>query len=455
MSLRHYFGAFAALIGRYGKVFGFHWKHRHAQRSGLFHEDEAEFLPAALAVQEKPVSPTLRLISWLLILLVLLILLWSIVGRMDIIVEAEGKVVLSERTKTIASVETGRVTDLRVSEGQTVRAGDLLLQLDTRLVEADHGKAQKELNQGVLSMARNRALLAALDKGKPPALPSLAAINKEYDSSIAATDREAALLHVRTQYQDVMAKARRLDDEVRIQGQALPIAVSQARRYRELARTHDVSQDAWQEKEQQVLAIEARLADAKNQRSVLLAETRRQAMDEMAQARRLADASHQDAQRAEASGALLQITAPVDGTVQQLQIHTVGGVVPAAQPIMQIVPSQGPLEVEAFVENKDVGFIHAEQTVAIKVQAFEYTKYGTLPARVVHISRDAIPDEKKGLLYAVRIALEDDSLLVDGRRAALGPGMAITAEIKTGDRRVIEYVLSPLLRHADEALDER
>ena len=204
-----------------------------------------------------------------------------------------------------------------------------------------------------------------------------------------------------------------------------------------------------------MLAIEARLADAKNQRSVLLAETRRQAMDEMAQARRLADASHQDAQRAEASGALLQITAPVDGTVQQLQIHTVGGVVPAAQPIMQIVPSQGPLEVEAFVENKDVGFIHAEQTVAIKVQAFEYTKYGTLPARVVHISRDAIPDEKKGLLYAVRIALEDDSLLVDGRRAALGPGMAITAEIKTGDRRVIEYVLSPLLRHADEALDER
>ena len=93
--------------------------------------------------------------------------------------------------------------------------------------------------------------------------------------------------------------------------------------------------------------------------------------------------------------------------------------------------------------------------MAIKVQAFEYTKYGTLPARVVHISRDAIPDEKKGLLYAVRIALEDDSLLVDGRRAALGPGMAITAEIKTGDRRVIEYVLSPLLRHADEALDER
>ncbi|WP_343293461.1 HlyD family type I secretion periplasmic adaptor subunit [Vandammella animalimorsus] len=455
MSLRHYLGAWAALWGRYGRVLAFHWRHRRQRPAGLLHEDEAEFLPAALAVQERPVSPTLRLIAWLLMLLALAVLLWSLLGRMDIIVQAEGKVVLSERTKTVAAVETGRVAQLRVREGQSVRAGDLLLQLDTRLVEAEQGKAHNELNQAALVQARNQALLQALELGRRPRLPALQAINAAHGARVAQAEHAEAARHVLAQYEDVAARLRLLDDELRIQRQALPLASSQAERYRKLAQTRDVSQDAWQERQQAALAIQARLNDARNQRQVLLAQTRRQAMDEIAQARRVIDAARQDIERSAASSALLHITAPVDGTVQQLAIHTLGGVVPAAQPIMQIVPQQGPLEVEAFVENKDVGFIAVGQPVALKVQAFEYTKYGTLPGRVQHISRDAIADEQRGLLYAVRIAMEQQSLPVQGRQAPIVPGMAITAEIKTGERRVIEYVLSPLMQHAHEALDER
>ncbi len=455
MSGRHYLGAWASLVKRYMLVFSFHWRRRNDRPSGLFTEDEAEFLPAALAVQEKAASPTLRLIAWLLMLLVLSALLWSIFGRMDIVVQAEGKVVLSERTKTVASVETGRVTELKVSEGQFVHAGDLLLQLDTRMVDADHKKALKEMNQAVLTIARNNALLAALDGHGMPSITSLVALNRGSGASITEEDHLSAQRHVQAQYQDVVAKTRRFEDELRIQNRALPLATSQEKRYRELALTHDVSQDAWQEREQAVLAIETKLSEATNQRRVLLSETRKQAMDEIAQARRVADASRQDAQRTAASSALLQITAPVDGTVQQLTVHTVGGVVPAAQPIMQIVPDRGPIEVEAFVANHDVGFVHEEQAAALKVQAFEYTKYGTIPGKVLHISRDAIPDEKRGLLYAVRIAMNQQTLHVNGKQTPVVPGMAITAEIKTGDRRVIEYVLSPLLRHANEAMTER
>ena len=455
MSARHRAGAWGALLGRYAKVFAFHWRHRHNRPTGLFQEDEAEFLPAALAVQETPTSPTLRLIAWLLMLLALAVLVWSVLGRMDIVVQADGKVVLSERTKTVASVETGRITDLRVQEGQVVKAGDLLLQLDTSREDAEHEKAQKELNQAVLTMARNDALLTALDAHKTPTLPALAVLNSNHRSTITEDDLLAARRHVQAQYSDVVARVRRLDDDIRIQSQALPLAQDQAQRYGTLAQTHDVSRDAWQDKAQAALGIQARLAEARNQRSMLLSDTRRQALDEVAQARRTANASREDAHRAAASSALLQISAPVDGTVQQLTAHTVGGVVPAAQPIMQIVPNQGPIEVEAFVDNKDVGFIQKNQPVALKVQAFEYTKYGTVPGRVVHISRDAIPDEKRGLLYAVRVAVDRSTLMVKGHEAPLAPGMAVTAEIKTGDRRVIEYVLSPLQRHTSEAMTER
>lgn len=136
-------------------------------------------------------------------------------------------------------------------------------------------------------------------------------------------------------------------------------------------------------------------------------------------------------------------------------MHTLGGVVQAAQPIMQIVPSQGPLEVEAFIENKDKGFVRAGQSAAVKVDTFEYTKYGTLPGKVTHVSQDAIPDEKRGLIYAVKVLLDETTLDVEGEPTPITPGMAVSVEIKTGDRRVIEYVMSPLMRHTREALRER
>ncbi|WP_139144093.1 HlyD family efflux transporter periplasmic adaptor subunit, partial [Janthinobacterium lividum] len=163
----------------------------------------------------------------------------------------------------------------------------------------------------------------------------------------------------------------------------------------------------------------------------------------------------QDARRAGARGSLLRLTAPVDGTVQQLKLHTVGGVVPAAQALMQIVPRQGKLEIDAMLENRDVGFVQEGQAVAVKVDAFDYTKYGTVPAVVSSVSRDAIEDEKKGLVYAVKITLQQPSIVIDGRLVPLSAGMAVRAEIRTGTRRVIEYVLSPLVQHQKEALHER
>jgi hemolysin D len=145
----------------------------------------------------------------------------------------------------------------------------------------------------------------------------------------------------------------------------------------------------------------------------------------------------------------------VDGTVQQLAIHTVGGVVTEAQALMVVVPREGALELEAFLENKDIGFVHGGQTAAVKLETFPYTKYGIVGATVAHVSDDAIADDKKGLVYSVRLRLDRTDIQVDDRMVRLSAGMAASAEIKTGSRRVIEYFLSPLLQYQQESLRER
>ena len=141
--------------------------------------------------------------------------------------------------------------------------------------------------------------------------------------------------------------------------------------------------------------------------------------------------------------------------MQQLTVHTVGGVVPAAQPLMLIVPKENQVEVEAFLENKDIGFVQEGQVAAVKIDAFDYTRYGTIPARVTHVSRDAIQDEKKGLIYSVKVMLDRPTITVEDKTIPLSAGMSVNVEIKTGDRRIIAYILSPLMQHQREALHER
>lgn len=126
-----------------------------------------------------------------------------------------------------------------------------------------------------------------------------------------------------------------------------------------------------------------------------------------------------------------------------------GDIIAVAQgkiiPMMVIVPQDHRLKIEAWIENKDIGFVHAGQPAEVKVAAFLFTRYSTLTAQILHVSHDAVPLEKVGLTYAARVGLEQSVIQVEGQPVPLSPGMAVTVEIKTGIRRLIEYVLSPLL----------
>jgi len=150
----------------------------------------------------------------------------------------------------------------------------------------------------------------------------------------------------------------------------------------------------------------------------------------------------------------MKLTAPVAGTVQQLTVHTVGGVVTTAQAILEIVPDDT-LEVEARLENKDIGFVEVGQTAVVKIDAFPYTRFGYVTGTVEDVSNDAVSDKRNGLYFAVRIKLPSRQFRVEHKLVNLTPGMEVKAEIHTGRRSVAEYFLSPLINTVSSSLRER
>lgn len=447
MSIKHRLEAFGQLASRYRSVFVHAWRERHESRQRFLNEDEAAFLPAALAIQQKPLSKTARWTGRTLMALVACAVLWACIGTIDIVVTATGKVVPSSRTRTITSVDVAVVRSLHVQEGQQVKAGDTLLELDASATDAERDKAVGDAGTSALQVARSRAMIAAVESHRAPRLTPVA--------DATSAQWQAAESGLESQWRDFTAKLGRFDGAIAQYGHELPLVTQRASDYKQLLHDHDVSEHAWIEKEQARIDLQGQLDDARNQRAALVAQTRKEAHDALDEGAKANASSRQDARRAGEHSKFMTLVTPVDGTVQQLTVHTVGAAVPATQPLMMVVPRDTQVEVEAFLENKDIGFVIEGQAAEVKVDAYEYTKYGTIPAHVTHVSRDAIQDDKKGLIYSVKIALDQPVISVDGRPVLVTAGMSSTVEIKTGSRRIIEYILSPLAQHIHEALHER
>lgn len=197
------------------------------------------------------------------------------------------------------------------------------------------------------------------------------------------------------------------------------------------------------------------LGESLNARAAFQAETQRALQDRNAAASSKVQQFSLDHTKATQRERLTQLSAPVDGTIQQLAIHSVGGVVTAAQPLMVVVPDSATITAEVSIANLDIGFVNAGQRAEVKLETFPNTKYGTVAATVNVVTSDAVTDEKKGTYYPATLTLDRRSMHIDGKQIALSPGMNVTAEIKTGERRVIEYLLSPIQRAGSESLRER
>ncbi len=467
--------ALADLLGRYAKVFRHAWTQRGELDSPALQDHEAQFLPAALALRDTPAHPAPRIALWLIMVFALIALLWAIFGRIDVVATAIGKIIPNDRTKVIQPMETAVVKAIHVRDGQAVQPGQVLIELDATTTAADTERLRSEALNSRLEALRAQALLAALADGKPPRLEPLAGADaarllaEQSQATGQFQEYQARQLQLQAEIARRRAELAATQEQVIKLEQTAPIARKRAEDYQRLVKENFISRHGYMEREQtrieqeQDLAlsrakateIRAALAQAQQQQATLTAETRRQLLDQRNLAAQKAASLEQELLKAEQRGRLMHLTAPVAGTVQQLAVHTVGGVVTPAQPLMVIVPRDNVLEVEAMLPNKDIGFVNPGQDAEVKVETFPFTKYGTLHGKITQVSSDAIQDEKLGLIYATRVKLAKDTLQVENKTVRLTPGMAVTVEVKTGTRRVIEYFLSPLMQVSSESLRER
>jgi hemolysin D len=467
--------AFADLFSRYAKVFRHAWVQRKETDSPDLHHHEAQFLPPALALRDTPLHPAPRITLWAIMAFALVALLWAIFGRIDIVATAVGKIIPNDRTKVIQPMETAVVKAICVSDGQEVKLGQMLVELDATTAAADSERLDSEALTARLEAMRAQAMLLALATGRFPKLGSTSGadaarvINEQIQLTGQYQEYQARQLQLKSEITRRQAELQATQEQVTKLEQTAPIARQRAADYQRLVKENFMSQHGYLEREQERIEqeqdlassrakaaeIRAALAEAQQQQVTLAAETRRQLLDQQSLAEQKAASLGQELVKADQRGRLMRLTAPVAGTVQQLAINTVGGVVTAAQPLMVIVPKENVLEVEAMLPNKDIGFVNPGQDAEVKVETFPFTKYGTLHGKITQVSSDAIQDEKLGLIYSTRVKLAGDTIRVENKTVRLSPGMAVTVEVKTGTRRVIEYFLSPLIRVSNESLRER
>lgn len=447
------------------------WAERHLGQGRLAPTArEAEFLPAVLEIQDLPVSPVGRAIGLTIVGVMLVAMFWATVGQIDIVTVAQGKIVPSGHSKVIQPLESGVIRAIHVRDGQSVRRGDVLIELDPTVPGAELDRLRAEQGNMAVEAGRLRAVIRQEGEFQPPdgAAPAFVALQRRLLSEQLAEyqARVAAARHVIEQRKAALGATKTTMEQLEA---TVPMRTQRAMAFKRLVDQGYVGQlDYLNAERERVEGVQelARQRELLAQNQAALAESQKSfhALIYEFQQSRHAELSEKEARLATLNQELIKaaqrkelqrLTAPIDGVVQQLAVHTLGGVVTPAQQLLIVVPQDHPMEVEARIENKDIGFVAVGQPVEIKVETFQFTRYGLIEGKVRSISRDAVQVENGALVYAAAVTMDRSSMVVEGKEVSLSPGMNVTVEIKTGQRRLIEYFLSPLMQVKQESLRER
>jgi hemolysin D len=425
-------------------------------------------------VLETPPNPLGRSVLWVIMGFLTLALAWACLGEVDVVAVAQGRVIPDGRIKTIQAPDQGVVRAVYVRDGQRVAEGEPLIEMDPTVSAAEVERAREALLVAQIDRTRAQALLDHANGRRiqivwPDGLDQDA--RSTQDAIVAARiaehrARRAGLAQDRAQRAAdramVAADIERID-------QQLPLAEQQLQSFRSLEargfaprlrvaeveeRTIGMRQDRVIRRAELQRAAAAE-GSAATQLAGLDAQFRREALDAFNEADATARLRQEEWTIAEDRNRRTLLTAPAAGIVQQLQVHTVGAVVRPADALLVIVPDGSTLVVDTMVLNRDAGFVREGQAVRVKLEAFPFTRYGVVDGTLTFLSRDAIQDENLGLVFPARVELSQFSINVGGRATPLSAGLAATAEIRTGRRRIIEFLLSPLQRRVQEAGRER
>jgi hemolysin D len=461
---------------------------------------DREFLPADLEILETPPSPVRMALILIIGAFAVAALVWSWFGRIDIVAVAQGKIQPAGRVKVIEPLEAGKIAAIHVENGARVKAGDVLIEMeqgDTRAEEAN-AKASYDAFRG--EARRRRAALEAAhtrDLTPPP-------IAWDDDTPQPIRDRQAQVLvgdlsqlgdavaSYDAQIRQKQVESERLDGTIAAQARLVATLQERVDMRASLVKSGSGAKSSLIDAEETKEYHETQLAASKGQHDAavanldVLARERDKTFSnfiaengqKLAEAQRQADDWREKLVKARLKSARMSLTSPINGTVYGISVSTIGQVAGAGEELMRIVPEGAALEIECYLANKDVGFVKVGQKAAVKIESFPFTRYGTLPATVERVSSDAIPEPEaqadesgpsrprkdqtfagaqrtQNLVFPVTLRPERTVMPVDGQNIPLTPGMAVNVEVATGSRRILEYIFSPLVETASQAMKER
>lgn len=461
---------------------------------------DLEFQPAALEILETPPSPVRLAFILVICGFFAAALAWSVIGRIDIVAMAPGRIQPTGRVKPVQALESGRITEVTVRNGSHVEEGAVLITLDRREAEADAAQIRTELAAAEAEAIRRRAAITAASRDVPEAAPiawppatpapirlreqrvldsetaALAATLASIDAQSIEKEAERARLETTVAAQEALIATQ--GERVGMRSRLMESSAGSRAQLIDAQEAQQLQQVTLAEQRGQLVEARAALQRLERERSRITGAFLADNEQKLADIEGRIDEARDKLAKAEARLEQMTIRAPIAGTVAALAPSGSGQVVTTGQEVMRIVPDGSKLELEAYVSNRDIGFIHEGQHVAVKIDAFPFTRYGILDGRIAAIAHDAVARSEvsqqmvspgssprstglggtqavEDLVFPVIVALDRPSIEVDGVTVPLSPGMSAVAEIKTGTRRIIDYLLSPLAETGSEALRER
>lgn len=431
-------------------------------------DDSHEFKPSVVEIEDEPVSPLGRFVFWTVVSIITFFTIWMIVGKIDIVISARGKVIPDGEVKIIQPLEAGVVGDIKVKPGDFVKKGQAVIDIDPSTTLPELTSLEKNYKYISLELERLEAL--SQNRAFTPSL-------KEYDIKdiIEQQNVYSALSQgLANQLAAKQIQLTMIDEQIKS-------AVTQKYQYNKLLSTARIKEqrlkpvmdiipkDDYEKVSDDITTNSANIENAYNKQSELIKQ-KRQIIQEMSYVREnfrseilkeLADKTKQAIQmKAQLDQSTFRntkqvLTAPEDGYINELFVHSKGGVVTPAQKLISMYPVNSPLLIKTLVLNKDIGFIREKMPVNIKVDTFDFQKYGILPGVVTQIAKDSIEDKQLGPVYEVYIQPTHKVFEIEGQPLSISSGMSLTAEIKTGKRRIIEFFIYPLIKYLDEGLSVR
>jgi hemolysin D len=436
---------------------------------GMFStEDRHEFKPLLVEIEDRPTSPLSRLFLWLIVGFLVITFLWLYLAKIDIVVTARGKVMPLGEVKVLQPVETGVIKKILVKEGDKVSKGDIIMEIDPSIAETSLGSKLTEHESLVAQVARLEALIYDKTFVFPPEVKDGSIITSQqllYNSTKNNHLKQQELLHEQLEQVKEQIASAEIDKQ-----RLMSLQTSAAKKLARLESVkeivarekYDNAVDKNQElldqiniKEHDNLGLFSKKTELEKREKALVQEYKNTLLEQYTQKEKEKNALEAEIDMIQFQKTKKFLTSPVDGFVAKLFIHTIGGVVTPAEKLVSIVPSHAPLVIKVSIMNKDRGHVQQGSHCVIKVDTYDFQRYGMLKGEITHIANDATEDEKLGPVFEAYIKPEKLKLEYKGRNYPVRSGMSVSAELKVGQRRVINFFIYPLVKYMDEGMSVR